>query len=909
MKNLKKVLSLVLALAMAMSLMTAAFAKDYTDADKINYDEAVDVMSATGVFDGMNGKFNPQDNLTREQAAKIITYMLMGKDNADKLVATIAPYADVNANRWSAGSIAYCTSQGIVSGHAGKFNPTAKVTGIEFSKMLLGALGYDAKIEKMVGPEWAVNTATLAVNAGLDDGMKNVTLSQPLTREQACQMAFNTMKADMVKYENKGTEIKLPDGTFIRVNASDAETVAQGSYKNNLRADGLQFAEKYCEDLKLTKGGSDVFENPAMKWNFKTTEVGVYSEDADLTYTTEVKLGDIYSDLGLSKSVAASNVTVYEDGAKTTAVGILKGSNDKIGGNGTLTSVYYDEDNATAIITLVNTYVGDVTAVKAATSTKDAYITVGPRNAGNGGNFETTGFEVDDIVLFTYSNKAGDKGVQSVAKATVLEGKVNAYTTDKKVTVDGKSYDYSAKVANEATSTAKNYDVKLVLDSYGYAIDVDTENTTTNYAVVLKYSEKAGKYGNDTIAQLLLTDGTVKDVTLTKAVSGLDNKMGSIVTYKINNKDEYELTVACKADSKAGTLVTNGDAASLTGFSTVTTANGKTIFLVATKGGDDTVYTVYTGIKEVPTIKVNDSATVTMAAAAKSGATAAAVVYIDATKDTTLSTSSKDVVFVLGDSTVKQTEDSERGSFYTYDAVVNGEITKLDVKVQQKAPAFYTGISYDNHKVATLNGGITTTTGDGIVETSAKKADNDVIGLGAKFYTYASDCQVFVVDGDRNINTSSVKAIGDKTSADVDKIFGKLTDGDLTTIVVVEKATTPDVPSVGSKYTVKTPATVEVAAATGITVKNAVVNCNDKSPEENVEGLTMNVTLKTYDNGNWNTYRTFTQKNVKIVKSTGAVDQFVNAEAMPAGIYMVDVTLTGDAIGTLSLYNGTVNAK
>ena len=52
MKNLKKVLSLVLALAMALSLMTAAFAKeasDYADYDEVNYAEAVDVMTAAGI--------------------------------------------------------------------------------------------------------------------------------------------------------------------------------------------------------------------------------------------------------------------------------------------------------------------------------------------------------------------------------------------------------------------------------------------------------------------------------------------------------------------------------------------------------------------------------------------------------------------------------------------------------------------------------------------------------------------------------------------------------------------------------------------------------------------------------------------------------------------------------------------
>ena len=70
MKNLKKVLSLVLALAMALSLMTVAFAKDasdYNDYDEVTYKEAVDVMTAAGIFDGMGANnFQPDGTLTRE---------------------------------------------------------------------------------------------------------------------------------------------------------------------------------------------------------------------------------------------------------------------------------------------------------------------------------------------------------------------------------------------------------------------------------------------------------------------------------------------------------------------------------------------------------------------------------------------------------------------------------------------------------------------------------------------------------------------------------------------------------------------------------------------------------------------------------------------------------------------------
>ena len=115
MKNLKKVLALVLVVAMMASFAVSASAKDFTDSAAINHTEAVDVMSAIGVIDGYaDGSFKPEGTLTREQAAKMITYMLLGKSEADKLVAVVAPYTDVAANRWSAGAIAYCANEGII---------------------------------------------------------------------------------------------------------------------------------------------------------------------------------------------------------------------------------------------------------------------------------------------------------------------------------------------------------------------------------------------------------------------------------------------------------------------------------------------------------------------------------------------------------------------------------------------------------------------------------------------------------------------------------------------------------------------------------------------------------------------------------------------------------------------------
>ena len=124
---MKKLLALVLALVMSMSLVTISNAA-FKDADSIDYKEAVDVMNAVGVFVGdEKGNFNAKENLTREQAAKIIAYLELGSKAADAMVGGNT-FTDVASSRWSAGFIAYCAQAGIVSGVGdGKFAPAGQL--------------------------------------------------------------------------------------------------------------------------------------------------------------------------------------------------------------------------------------------------------------------------------------------------------------------------------------------------------------------------------------------------------------------------------------------------------------------------------------------------------------------------------------------------------------------------------------------------------------------------------------------------------------------------------------------------------------------------------------------------------------------------------------------------------------
>ena len=562
---MKKFLSLVLALVMTMSLVTvSAGAKDFTDSTKIQYTEAVDVMSAVKVIDGYtDGSFNPSATLTRGAAAKIICNLILGPTTASALVADAAPYSDVPTNHTFAGYIAYCQKTGIISGYAdGTFKPANSLTGYAFMKMLLGALGYKAEQEGYTGANWSIQVAKRAMNIGLkDDLVGDFNGVKAVTREEACLYAFNTLKATMVEYDKNST---VTVGNITIKEQSDAKDMANtGKTDGNIDKDGkMQFAEKYFTDLKMFSATDD-FSRPATQWKIKAEEVGKYTDTPNLTYTKAVKAGDIYKDLALGSTIDKKDVTVYINGEKAedASVALKKGSDSKIGKdyleksgkkystakNGVLTEVFYDKDDDSAIITQVVTYVGQINKSVKATSSKDAYVVIDqlPMDGPNANvmavpsdltgktvsgtlEFETNeSYEDDAYVLYTYSQTADE--VKSLAVAEKVEGYVSQTinkTDDKDanngLTLAGTSYKMSAAYSGEELGEISvKEDHTAYLDQYGYAIYVEEVEEIGNYALLVNVADKGTFVGKK--AELVFTDGTTKVVTAEKDYSKVSN--------------------------------------------------------------------------------------------------------------------------------------------------------------------------------------------------------------------------------------------------------------------------------------------------------------------------------------------------------------------------------------------------
>ena len=832
---MKKFLSLVLALVMTMSLVTvSAGAKDFTDSSKIQYAEAVDVMSAVKVIDGYtDGSFNPSATLTRGAAAKIICNLILGPTTASALVADAAPYKDVPTNHTFAGYIAYCQKTGIISGYAdGTFKPANSLTGYAFMKMLLGALGYKADQEGYTGANWSINVAKRALNIGLaDDLVGDFNGVKAVNREEACLYAFNTLKATMVEYDKNSTVIV---GNITIKEQSDAKEMANtGKTDGNIDKDGkMQFAEKYFTDLKGV-ATTDEFSRPATMWKVKSEEIGTYTDTADATYTKKVEIGDIYKDLGLGKSISAKKVSVYVDGVENPdqpARDITKGDDkNKYGDNGVLTEVFYDNDNDSVVITEVNTYVGTITKTVKATDKKDAYVVVAPESekpTNFKNEFETDDkFEDDDYVLYTYSLK--EKEIESVAAATKVEGTVtvaeNSVTnnSDKKaLTINGTKYKASAKISGENLSDVSvKQDYTIYLDSYGYMIYVEENEAIGDYALILNIKQGSADWYLGNRAELLFTDGTTKIVTTDKDYfTKKSMAKNDIVTYKVNDDGEYVLKALDSKKIVTGeekTLVMENNKAGIKIDGTTYTANSASTFVVADAGSTDD-FTAYVGIKSAPSINTTGATgkddKASTYAYCKSGKMIT-VMFVFPGKNVEINDATSNALFVANGSVSNLIHDKD-GDYFTFSAVVDGELKTVKVAQDVKVD----GVKQTEKQIKKSFGGLfkSYTTDKGIITSVKTYADyenyQDVenesavngtvsgidkvskeytvkLGLqknGEYKYTVTvdKDAKIFYVNTDDEISVSSYSAIA---KDDNDVVYAVVKDYMVKTLIVYEQ--------------------------------------------------------------------------------------------------------------------------
>ena len=323
MKNLKKVLALVLAVVMIMGVVTVASAKTYKDADAEafkNYADAIDALSSLKILDGFEDEtFKADGTLTRAQAAKIVAIVhnaatngRIQSDIADLYSNAQNPFVDCNTS-WALPYINYCRITGLADGMtATTYAPKREVTGVQFLKLMLTTLNFNTAKEGYTGTGWDINVLNRAneigLTAGLEDGWKAIA---PIKRGEAAQVLYNALTAYLVEYGQKVKNNYVSDttlGKYYNYSFISNEQVAKSGYTLGGKM-----------GISITRATDD-FRRPGYNWSYGSW-AAFYMDKPVNSYTTAVTACDILkNDIGVGEtSKTAINLNGLYKGKVTDA--------------------------------------------------------------------------------------------------------------------------------------------------------------------------------------------------------------------------------------------------------------------------------------------------------------------------------------------------------------------------------------------------------------------------------------------------------------------------------------------------------------------------------------------------------------------------------------------------------------
>jgi hypothetical protein len=654
--------------------------------------------------------------------------------------------------------------------------------------MILTSLGYNPTAEVLVGESWDINSLVLANSKGLLKGLAaGFDASKEATREQVCQMLYNALNCDVVKYiptlnmyqhewnpaltpsaalaayfgATKVTGILTENDAGI-IDSSAAATTGKTKI-GGVSYTGVTGAELLGQEVTCYVSANNTIigsVTPTAKNTVVTTTTVMdnaklldYAEENDV----EIEVGTVFVDISYTTADSyAMAATGTADVVDVDEIAVTDGQ--------TLKLIDNDADDVAEYAILITPDVVNVTAVGTADSTGKIEYTFtdlsGNTIASLNNKNTTEALANGDVATVYYFN-----GKYQITKLTAIESKVSAfnYVTSKAI-INGTAYAMSGLVTTvDGTNTlaakfpagSTNFNNTYLFYIYNNAVVAALTKTVAadplNYAVILgtEYTAGGSLTPATAIAKMLFPDGTTALVNVSKvdgapveeadtddAIDGITD--GDWVTYTVDAAGKYLITTSTVTNiALNGNITKNG--ANLT--STVSNpVNALTVYVVKT----GSTYTVYTGNTNVPNLTtVRGNAIVT-------GSTAV-VTYVYVASGTGATSSNTETVLVLNLSPTYYPATSTTAAYYEY-LVLKTNGTVDTVRCANSSTIDDIGIqvlTYTNGLVTARNMTVANTaeyTFNATDATNANDAAYGLVNLGGTYYTYSASTVVYVVN-------------------------------------------------------------------------------------------------------------------------------------------------------------------
>ena len=821
MRNLKRALSLGLTAAMISGLMvmgsSAASYADVADTDNV---EAIEVLQAVGIMVGdNNGEFNPDQNVTRNEMAVIMSNLM--EYNVASYKGT-SPFVDVPS--WAEPYVAACYTNGITAGtSATTYGGSNTVTTAQAALMLMKALGYFQYAQDF-GNDWQLATVRQGNDIYLFDGVDSG-VQEAMTRNDVAQLVLNTLESGMVNPTTNGsitvggvtiaTDVKY---NYITSNEAFAESISDATStdaNSDAKKSIVELGEHLYEGDLAKDGGHDAFGRPAAIWSYKDNEIGTYVDDRTETWTTKVTERDLYRAAGTA-AVNDYDWTIWQDGKiiDDSLDGYDLDRNDterwKETGNGVLTEMFVNTVAETVDVTIINTYVGQVTRVEPNEDSTDFAVTVSFETQPDGyvsRQFNTEDeFAMDDIVVMGIA----DGSIETMSVAETVEGSIDAVKDFDSVEIGGTKYNYNyGYTATAAPHTLINIglvdldgngiqnpdtgdDITLYLDTNGCVVAMaDASSVAEDYLYVKGTHEEFG----NVYAEVVYYDGSEEVIKIDEVDGQANNGEGSLAGNAFYDYDngtvDHKVYLGVYQYSRSGNAY-DLFSTNYTGF----TANksfdvaplftdinddgkvdgggnkgriekGHAVFgpydgskYVSNAGeelstaNDNTVYVdtvrniTYTGYRNVPTMTDVEGFVVV-----EGRGGIADIVFITNDVDYELD---NDSFFYISDLNPKKTTDADGNTIWIYSVTREGEPTELTAssELNNLAKGFFKIDKYDSHDYVTKVSPV-------VLEDDVDPAKADLLSKGKTAYAVEAEGNTLVLS-----QNASGKHPGDLTVLD-----------------------------------------------------------------------------------------------------------------------------------------------